>query len=66
MWGTLIRRTTDPLVFVPIIAFALLNGTLEYTAPLVVGLALSIPRESYEHETARERDLAAAAVAGTL
>jgi len=60
MWGAVIRRTTDPIVFVPIIAFALLNGTLEYTAPLVVGLALSIPRGPREPEMANERDLAAA------
>jgi hypothetical protein len=59
IWVTLIARARSKLPLLVLLAFALFNGSLEYGAPVVVALLLSVyPRDAVDDPVAM-RDPAA-------
>ncbi|UJA19056.1 hypothetical protein HJD18_01780 [Thermoleophilia bacterium SCSIO 60948] len=41
LWAILFRSGADPVVLIPLLVFAVLNGVIGYFAPLVFGLAIA-------------------------
>jgi hypothetical protein len=57
IWWTLIARARSKLPLLVLLPFSLFNGALEYGAPLVVTLLLTLATESARPSTAEETEL---------